>query len=53
MASDDVIISDGDVGAVVESVEVELVMGRDGDRLIFVGDICPDSYDTTCHLRYQ
>ena len=53
VASGDVIISDGDVGAMVESVRVELVEGREGDRLVLDETVCPDTPETTCHLRYK
>ena len=51
VASDDVIISDGDTGAVVESVRVDLVTERVGDRLSQT--LCSNSHSTICHLRYQ
>ena len=52
MASDAVVISDGDSGGVVESVMVELVTGRVGDRVGINESACPDSVThTTCHLR--
>lgn len=53
MASDDVIISDGDVDGVVESVRVELVEGREGDRLVLDETVCPDTTETICHLRFK
>ena len=52
VASDGVTISDGDVGAVVRSVQVELVMGGEGDRLVLNEELCMDSSESTCHLRY-
>lgn len=53
VASDDVIISDGDVDGVVESVRVELVEGREGDRLVLDETLCPDTTETICHLRFK
>ena len=52
VASSAVVISDGDSGAVVESVMVELVSGREGDRLQLSESICSDSDQSTCHLRH-
>ena len=49
---DGVTISDGDVGDVVRSVQVELVMGGEGDRLVLNEELCMDSSESTCHLRY-
>ena len=53
VASNDVIISDGDTDAVAESVRVDLVTGGEGDRLRLSETICSYSNSNTCHLRYK
>lgn len=52
-AANDASITDGDVGATVESMEVSLVSGEDQDRLVFSDDVCPENDQTVCHLRYK
>lgn len=53
VAADDASITDGDVGAAVESMEVSLVSGHDQDRLVFSDEVCPENDQTVCHLRYK
>lgn len=52
LVSSDVIISDNDISDVVRSVEMELVMGREGDRLVLSEEVCMHSLEAICHLRY-
>ena len=52
IASDDAVITDADIDSKIMSLDVNLDIGRDGDRLVLDPSLCETTLEEdTCYLK--